>query len=423
MRRYYIIIILLLPLLSLGQAQVGSPYTRYGLGDLYSKAFASERAMGGASLVFASGDHLNISNPASYAAMDSMTFIFDFGVETGIRLFETNTQNTTRSDAQLSHLAFGFPITKWWAASMGIKPFSNKSYSIVSSDDSYGISKNFLYYGSGGINQVFLGNGFSPIKNLRLGVNMYYYFGKQSQENAVVFNDTTGSFVNINEQNLVQINDFGFELGFQYQLNLNKNNSLLIAGVFSADNNLSAKKSSLVTNSLSTGGSAVVDTIFSSNLIKGEITLPMSIGVGLGYQYSDKFTLGVDYRMQNWSDALFFGIADSLGNSSRLSFGLDYIPAGSTGGALKYKQKVHYRMGAHYEQSYLKFNNMNSPLTDLGISFGLGLPMRRSKTSFNISFEIGQRGTIENDMIRERYAIIGIDFCLSDVWFIKRKFD
>ncbi|PLX06787.1 MAG: hypothetical protein C0596_13870 [Marinilabiliales bacterium] len=62
-------------------------------------------------------------------------------------------------------------------------------------------------------------------------------------------------------------------------------------------------------------------------------------------------------------------------------------------------------------------------INDFGISFGLGLPMKRSRTSFNLSMELGQRGSLENNLIKENYAIIGISFNLAETWFVKRRID
>jgi hypothetical protein len=423
MIKYLSILVLLAPFLAFAQGQIGSPYTRFGLGDLHQNSFASGRAMSGTSYVFSGNNEINVVNPASYAASDSMVFNFNVGIEGGYRYFETNDLNTGQYDVQLTHLAFSFPITHWWGSAFGVMPYSTKSYNIVSNNLDFDIDKNYIYNGSGGINQVFWGNGFSPLKGLNIGINVFYYFGNLSQDNALIFNDDTGNFININEQHKIHVSDFGFDMGLQYRLVLNEKNSLLIGGVFAANNKINSKRSSIVTNSLATGGSAIIDTVYQSILEDGEITIPMRWGLGLGYQFSDKLTLGVDYSVQNWSEALFFGSADSLANSNRISLGLEFIPAGYSGATLKYGQKVRYRLGAHFENTYLNFSDAGQQITDLGISFGFGLPMKRSKSQLNVFVELGQRGTLESDLLRERYAIMGINFCLSDIWFIKRKFD
>ena len=65
---------------SLAQNNTNSPYSRYGYGILEDNAVGANRGMGGVGYGFQSGRQINIKNPASYAAMDSLTFLFDIGV-------------------------------------------------------------------------------------------------------------------------------------------------------------------------------------------------------------------------------------------------------------------------------------------------------------------------------------------------------
>nr|HPI71741.1 hypothetical protein [Tenuifilaceae bacterium] len=62
-------------------------------------------------------------------------------------------------------------------------------------------------------------------------------------------------------------------------------------------------------------------------------------------------------------------------------------------------------------------------IKDYGISFGLGLPFRRTNTSFNCSVEVGRKGTLKDNLVRETYGILNIGFTFYDFWFIKRKFN
>jgi hypothetical protein len=41
----------------------------------------------------------------------------------------------------------------------------------------------------------------------------------------------------------------------------------------------------------------------------------------------------------------------------------------------------------------------------------------------NIGVEIGQKGTTDAGLLKENYTNIMLGFSLSDVWFIKRKYD
>jgi hypothetical protein len=427
MYKYFVstLIIIAIATIASAQGRVGSPYTRYGIGDINGNTLIRNNSMGGLSYTLPYNNGINFVNPAGTGKIDSLTFIFDFGLNGGFRSYSISNPEThqIRSDFQLSHLLFGFSITKWWKTSMGAMPFSNVGYTIVARDSSLNVSKDYLYAGNGGVNRVMWNNSFTPFKNFSLGINAYFLFGKMYQSNAIDFDDDSGAFLNIIEQNIIRVNDFTFDAGFNYTININSKNSISIAGVYGHNSQLYAERNTIVYNTLSTGSSAVTDTIYQSNQEEGKIGLPQKTGFGLGYNYDNKFFIGADYSIQNWSGAQYFGTIDNLSNGTFLSVGTEYTPAGRGGNAYKYWQGVSYRAGFHVNETYFELASGETPISDFGISFGLGLPMKRSKTSFNLSLQLGQRGSLENNLIKENYAIFGLSFNLAEMWFVKSKFD
>ena len=57
-----------------------SPYSRFGYGTLGMRQTATTRALGGIGVGLRDGLVVNPANPASYTAVDSMTFIMDLAV-------------------------------------------------------------------------------------------------------------------------------------------------------------------------------------------------------------------------------------------------------------------------------------------------------------------------------------------------------
>ncbi len=57
------------------------------------------------------------------------------------------------------------------------------------------------------------------------------------------------------------------------------------------------------------------------------------------------------------------------------------------------------------------------------MSFGLGFPLKRSRTSVNINYEFGQRGDISKNMMKESYSRFILCLTLHEYWFFKQKFD
>jgi hypothetical protein len=64
----------------------------------------------------------------------------------------------------------------------------------------------------------------------------------------------------------------------------------------------------------------------------------------------------------------------------------------------------------------------NIPLTETGISFGVGLPLG-SLSNANIGIEISRRGEKDPNLIQETYVAMQIGLSLNDIWFIKRKYN
>lgn len=64
----------------MAQNNTNSPYTRYGYGHLSDQGSSNSKAMGGVAYGLRDGSQVNFANPASYTAVDSLTFIFDGAV-------------------------------------------------------------------------------------------------------------------------------------------------------------------------------------------------------------------------------------------------------------------------------------------------------------------------------------------------------
>lgn len=412
----------------LAQGSVGSPYTRYGIGDMNSGPLIRNSSMGGLSYTLPYKNNINYINPAGIANIDSLTFILDVGISGGTRNYSIATPPVSHSryDVQLSYFNLGFSLFKWWKMAFGAAPYSNVGYNIVYTDNSLNVEREHRNEGSGGISRIFWSNAFIPVKNLRVGINATYNIGTIYNYNKIDFgNDEQVGFFDFIEETNTRISDFSFDLGLQYDFFLNKKNKFTIGLLYSHNSDLRSFQSGVAynENSKSSANYIIRDTLSVSDEAKGIVSLPLAIGIGLGYCFNDKLFMGVDYTLQSWKNAQFFGDIDSMNNGNYISFGTEYTPAGYSGNAYNFWQAVSYRFGAYYNQTYFKLEDVQTPINDFGITFGLGLPLKRSRTSFDVSLKLGQRGTHDKDLVRERYFIVGVGFNLNDVWFIKRKFD
>ena len=128
-KKVVFISILIITQLSLkAQNNTNSPYTRFGYGELADRSFGAGRAMGGVGIGLRSSKQINPMNPASYSCMDSLTFLFDFGVAGQVSWFYDGVNDRKNLNGNVEYIALQFPITRWLAVSAGILPYSHVGY-------------------------------------------------------------------------------------------------------------------------------------------------------------------------------------------------------------------------------------------------------------------------------------------------------
>ncbi|MEI6576243.1 MAG: hypothetical protein WCO63_08715 [Bacteroidota bacterium] len=417
----WVLLLSLISAPSFSQTSIGSPYSRYGIGDMFVMNNTQNLSMGGAGLAWHDPGVVNYLNPASYAAFDTLSFIFDGGLGSKFGTVMTSTINQRTSTAALSHLLVGFPFNRWWKCSIGLLPYSRMGYNIGfnSIQDSVGLIQN-KYTASGGINQVYFGNGFRLAKGLSLGFNVAYLFGTLSKTSAVTFPDSVYIYdYRITRE--TRVTDFLFTLGLQYQYNINKSNRIGMGMTFSNAAAIKAYESLLsetyVLNSTSTP--IIKDTVQNIPETRGYLKFPMSLGFGLMYEHTDKWMLLLDYKFQNWKNFTYFGIQDSLKNSTQTSLGFQITPDKKV--TSSYFKKVTYRAGLRYSETYLQLRG--NRLTEAGITLGVSLPFPKSRSRVNLGMEIGRKGTTNNGLLKENFVKLSISATAFEYWFIRRKFE
>ena len=84
------------------QSGTNSPYSQYGLGVLSDQSQGFNRGMNGLALGLRYSDQVNMLNPASYSAVDSLTMIMDVGLSGQITNFEENGKKINANNADLN---------------------------------------------------------------------------------------------------------------------------------------------------------------------------------------------------------------------------------------------------------------------------------------------------------------------------------
>jgi hypothetical protein len=416
---FSILFLLSLNLSSYSQIRLASPYSRFGIGDLSDNNNAWNLAMGGSGIAFRSPYHINYGNPASYTAFDSLSFVFEGGFNMDIIKLTSNIQTENRNFASVGYLLFGMPVTKWWRTSIGLVPYSKIGYNIASAGQVDKTKITRIYSGSGGINRFYWGNAFKILKNLSIGVNASYLFGSMNRESTILFPDSL-FFANYKFENHITMNDLYFNFGVQYTARLKKDLKMTIGGIFANQSKMAAKTDMLAkTYFLGGGGAEVVkDTVAFADNFGGNIVIPVMFGLGLSLDKSDKWTVGTDFKWQNWKKFTAFNLSDSLVNSYSVSVGAEFVP--DINSYSNYLKRIRYRVGFLYNSTYLEL--FGKHLNEYALTLGFGTPVRGMKTGLNVSLQIGSRGTTEVSLIRETYFRFTIGFSIYEKWFVKRKY-
>jgi hypothetical protein len=410
-----LVIYLFLGLFSLyvsGQQRTHLPYSVFGIGELYPKGSGRTMAMGRTGIALSSGLHINNMNPASYHAIDSVSFFFDFGIASNfVNYSQSGYLSQSGYDINMKHIALGFRITKNWSAGIGIAPYSQVGYKINTTKYVEGTPDEFsaLLTGSGGLNQLYWDNSYLLFKRLSLGVNFTYLFGSIATSEEVQYTQMSGE---INYSNTSYLNKIYADFGIQYIQPVNEKWHLTIGGVFGNRHELNFRKDLYIYDNEGT----VLDD---ETVEKDVFRFPMYIGGGITVLYNNQLTVTADYIFQDWGKTPSESKVFMYRNTNTYKAGIEYVPGHFN--QLGYFGGICVRAGYYHEDSYLEVKSTS--FSDDGFTFGLGFPFFQNKTNVNLTYNYGTKGTMKSGLIKEKYNFIMVSLTLHDWWFIKRKFD
>lgn len=420
-------VMVLLPALLMAQFNnnTTSPYSRFALGDLQGAAFGRTFSMGGQAFASRNPQQINIANPASYTSTDSLAFLFEFGLKGRFSQYKNELGSFEANDINFSYFAMSFPVSRRFSSALGLTPYSDVGYDVqVNQELPHSGPVRYLYYGEGSVSRAFIGLAARPFKNISAGANFYYLFGNLNRSANITF-PLNPDMYSIIRNDALRLRDWGINYGVQATLPMKKDRSLTVGvtldnqPVFTGFNSEISFKS-LILSDVNGNQIGDADTLSYRQELKDKIVMPLAIGAGISYVQENKLELVADYSFQQWSKATFFGEPYFfVTDRSILSLGGEYIPDRFS--IRSYTSRLAYRAGIRYENGYLLINNQQ--INEVGITFGVGLPVYRSNSTVNLSAELGRRGTTRYDLVRENYVKFNFSLNLYDFWFVKRRFD
>ena len=415
-------------------AQTFSPQSQFGIGNMHSSLFSSNKAMGGISAGFRGSRDINYLNPASYSAIEYTTF--DIGLHLYGNVISDSARLTDAANGGINHVALAFPVMqKKWGMSIGLLPFSYKNYIYNDAVVEDSISYNYQSKGSGSTYQLFWGNGFA-IKNFSAGVNTAFVFGQLDQSENILFADSL-NYINTSKHSTVNLKDIMFNFGVQYRVKINKlenetkdkENIYMTVGAYGAPTFKMRSSASNYTNSSYTsilsGNEVAIDSASGGTYdVKSQTKLPAYFGAGVAFGNESRWTTGIDFHYENWKSFSSPISNLAMANEWQVKIGGQITPDVLS---KKYGKNVTYRVGAHFGKSRIMADNASVP--EFGTTFGFGIPFgktslnNRSYSKLNLSVEIGRRGIVSDIATKENYYKVTLAYSLSERWFIKRKFD
>jgi hypothetical protein len=410
----------------LAQRTNSSPYSYFGIGEEFSNTTVEQSSMGGIGVAFSHYKYLNFSNPAAYSDLRYTTY--SFGLLNTDLTIKSNTTEQSGNSTSLSYITLAFPIGKKAGFSIGLQPVSSVGYSLTNSLTDSDVPEISLFEGNGGVSKIYSSFGIKLYKGLSLGIEVDYSFGNVSNS---ITNQIDNVSLATRYDEVTTMKGGSVKLGAQYQKEL-KNKIVLNAGAtVKLGNDLKVTGNDyLYSLTFGTSGFESARDTVSSTSFNGKFNLPLKSTLGIGLGKFDKWYAGLEYESQDAiSSTTLLGSTDGAykyGKSNRFSLGGFYLP--KINSISSYWERVTYRAGIRLEKTGLLVdgsgNNTNfTPIDDFGISFGLGLPLKRLST-VNAGFEFGKRGTTNNNLIQENYFNFRLSLSLTDTnWFQKRKID
>lgn len=405
--------LLLLSTVTPAQNSTSSPYSYFSLGDLQNVAYGRNIAIGGTGFGVRESVYLNLKNPASLTAIDTLSVLYETGV------FIKFTRNTTVDgensylDGNISSFALGHRYNSKLMAAYGVMPYSQIGYNFLTSKYVEGETSQVYtqWKGSGGINKVFYSLGLKLNKNFSLGAETGFYYGPIIKSRTTTIAAEPKSPTTYTENS--QYHGFSFKGSFQFNAKLgDEGTRLVLGGVYSPAYRMSGVADVAIYQEYD-----AVSVLTYTNKGKADrIYVPESYGAGASLTLKGKVMFAADYETARWSINPN-QMENKYVDQHIYSFGIERVPRNSR----NFFEKCSYRVGARYDSGYITYKNV--AVNDLRFTLGMGMPLRNSLSTVNVAFEIGNRGTLSRGLMEENYSKITVAFSFHDYWFMKRKID
>lgn len=407
-----------------------TPYSRYGFGLMNDRAGGFNKGMSGMAYGMQNGKELNVKNPASYAAIDSLSFLFDFGMSLQNGNFDQNGKKINARNAAVDYMTMGFRLAPRLGMSIGLLPYSTIGYSLSDQNTLHlstgEVVQTDTYSGDGGLHEVYAGWGWAPFKSLSIGANVGYLWGDMTHTVLASFSDASISSRRRRYES--DVRTYKADFGLQYRQRLNKKNNLVLGLSYELGHDINSAAyyydQKVMSGSITNG-----DTLRCANAYQ----LPHTFGAGLVWEHRGRLRVGGDYTFEKWSDVKSPVVVDNADgtreyvthtgdylNRHKIAVGAEFLPNPE---GLKWRDHVRYRVGFSYSTPYTRINGADGP-TAYCVSLGAALPIvntNNNRSMLNVALQYEHVKPKVAGMVKEQYLRICIGISFNERWFMKWK--
>ncbi|MEN8248937.1 MAG: hypothetical protein ABFS32_08395 [Bacteroidota bacterium] len=415
----YLIIIVLWSHNSMAQSTY-STYSILGIGDYIDPAVPAAMGMGGLGISNSSYWYLNNTNPA--LLYNQRIALFSAGVLAETKnISQEGFESTTAGTGNLNHIAMAFPLIRdKMSFSLGLQPFTSMNYAFTYDYELEGSLDEqvvILNQGKGGISSFHIAVGGVVYKGLSLGVKASYLFSSYQKESSSLTSADYPHYI-ANYLQRQSVGGFLFGTGVAYKQKIGEY-QLGLGFIYEIPTAIDGKQFVRIEQRTLTNQVVFADTIVNNE--PNKVGIPTTVGGGISFGKPQKWMLGFDYKMQDWSglNSNNSTFVQNFTESKKYIFGGEYTPDAFD--VKSYFKRITFRAGFTFEEKPYLLENKQ--ISEFGINFGWTLPVARF-SSLDFGVMIGSRGTTENNLVKEDFFKVYFGASFNDNrWFLRPKFN
>jgi len=381
-------------------AQGGSNYSAFGIGELHQGIGAAYDAMGGSSIAVPFYSANTNKNPAQWSFMRTTR------LQVGYRFNQQEVKNDNstlwQNNGKIDGVLMNFCLDTGVAVdiNMGFSAYSSVNYLVAVpveiKDCGTDLTGTTVYQGQGGLSQGWIGATVRPVPWLRLGASVFSIFGNMQKSAATIL------YGQDNVPSRTYMRDVYGSIGYRAGLIFEPVHNLYFGGYLENIQNFNVNRD-LVLQSGYYG-----DSLISSNYV---YDYPLLYGVGLSYTFND-FMIASDYIEQDFSN-FDYNVGSAQFRKFR-NITLGFARLGRFGFKRTFLDRTTFMLGAGYKNKYVVVQN--TPIDEYYFSFGFSAPLV-GFAKLDAAFTFGSRGTTDKGLIRENFGRLTVSFSIGDIWF------